>query len=314
MNRGLTGALSTSVVAALLAACGSPPPSLAPGAQFGSTESTSSAREMHDSKDKALLYISLANQNQIDIVTYPKGKLVASIPGIEGPEGLCSDAKGNVFVPSPDSGQIFEYAHGGTSPIATLSDSGNEPVDCSIDPFSGNLAVANFGLGSVGNVAIYEAATGGPTFYADPDLVHYEACAYDSSGNLFVVGYGGTASFGELPRSSVTFQNFTLPFPNPRGIKWDGTYLAIESLSATAPSIERISISGSSVELVQTVPISWKKKKKGFALMYFALNHKTLVGPFSSEVGLWPYPAGGNAQKVFRGYRSVQGVAISDAP
>lgn len=163
-------------------------------------------------------------------------------------------------------------------------------------------------------MAIYTGATGSPTFYANPEFVNYYSCAYDNLGNLFVVGSGRSETFAELPRGSATFTNFTLPFPYPWGIKWDGIYLAIESESATETKIERVSISGSNVKVVQTVPLSWEKKEKGFALFYFALTHRTLVGPFKNEVGIWAYPRGGNAEKVFRGYPRVQGVTISDAP
>jgi hypothetical protein len=44
------------------------------------------------------------------------------------PFGECSDSAGDVFVAayansSMNSSTIYEYAHGGTSPVATLSDS-----------------------------------------------------------------------------------------------------------------------------------------------------------------------------------------------
>ena len=40
--------------------------------------------------------------------------------------------------------QMVEYAHGGTSSIATLGDPSEYPEGCAVDPATGNLAVANF--------------------------------------------------------------------------------------------------------------------------------------------------------------------------
>jgi len=61
--------------------------------------------------------------------------------------GLCVDAQGNVFVPtwqgeSGTRGYVYEFAHGGSTPIATLSDPGGA-FGCSVDLTTGNLAVTN---------------------------------------------------------------------------------------------------------------------------------------------------------------------------
>jgi hypothetical protein len=65
--------------------------------------------------------------------------------------GDCSNRTGDVFV--PNNTEVFEYAHGGTSPIATLSLPGNSGAACSIDPSTGNLAVVF--SGSDADVAIF---------------------------------------------------------------------------------------------------------------------------------------------------------------
>ena len=65
------------------------------------------------------------------------------------PYGECVDKAGDVFVAdfggNTGTPAILEYAHGGTKPIATLSDPGYYPESCSIDPTTGNLAVTNDG-------------------------------------------------------------------------------------------------------------------------------------------------------------------------
>lgn len=92
MNRGSCQALCMGMAAALLAACHAPYYSLTP---LGQPElpAPSAAGSLPNVKKTALLYISVYDQNEIDIVTYPKGKPIASIAGISGVEGLCSDAR-----------------------------------------------------------------------------------------------------------------------------------------------------------------------------------------------------------------------------
>jgi hypothetical protein len=52
-----------------------------------------------------------------------------------------------VFITDTSTSQILEFAHGGTTPINTLSDYDYQPVSCAVDPKSGNLAVTSGGLG-----------------------------------------------------------------------------------------------------------------------------------------------------------------------
>lgn len=51
------------------------------------------------------------------------------------PMGLCSDVSGKVWIVSDSASPvIIEYAHGGTTPIATLSDPDGQPEGCAVDP------------------------------------------------------------------------------------------------------------------------------------------------------------------------------------
>jgi hypothetical protein len=75
----------------------------------------------------------------INIFTYPGGQQVGSI-GL-GAAGECADAKGNVWISNPVGGQLLEYAHGGTSPINTLTLIDQLVISCSVDPATGAIAV-----------------------------------------------------------------------------------------------------------------------------------------------------------------------------
>ena len=165
--------------------------------------------------------------------------------------GICSDAHGNVFITSqnPDNvGYIYEYAHGGTQPIATLDDSkGYYPLDCASDPTTGNLAIVDESIGyEKGGVAIYQNAQGSPTRYTDPNITHYENCGYDDKGNLFIVGQSSSNNaLDELPAGSSTFTHITL---NKNitlfgSVQWDGKHVTVQNQENG--TIYRIAVSGS---------------------------------------------------------------------
>ncbi len=136
-------ALVSCATAALLAGCAGGPFDTAPTAPpFDSARSTRSAQDDKSVKGD-LLYVTDTITNDLYVFSYPKGKLVQTIPYLAEPAGECVDASGNVFVANTGGNDILEFAHGGTSAIATLQDPGFFPIGCAIDPGSGNLAVAN---------------------------------------------------------------------------------------------------------------------------------------------------------------------------
>ncbi len=121
-----------------------------------------------------LLYVSSPHLGNVYVYNYSKGKLVGTLTGLFEPLGECVDKSGNVFVvtqvSTPSSGSnVYEYAHGGSSPITVLSEPGYAE-GCAIDPKTGNLAVANIDDANnpyynAGDVAIYTSAQGDPTMY-----------------------------------------------------------------------------------------------------------------------------------------------------
>jgi hypothetical protein len=134
------------------------------------------------------------------VLSYPDGLLVGSIVISGEVEGACSDANGDVFI--ANDAQVFEYAHGGTYPIATLRLPGDHAYGCAIDSKTGNLAVVFAGTGA--NVAIFTDAEGTPALYNSHISSIY--CGYDSKGNLFVSGYNGAQdAIAELQYGSGDF-------------------------------------------------------------------------------------------------------------
>jgi hypothetical protein len=190
-----------------------------------------------------LAYISDGESSSVNIYSFPQGKLVGELTGFNPPpSGLCSDSKGNVFVPEQVKSDILEFAHGATTPSATLSDANEAPVGCAVDPTTGTLAVANVTSSALqaGGVSLYANASGSPVVVSDPSMQLVYTCGYDNKGNLFADGLttfpsgGGVFQFAELPSGETSFTNISLKkkIVIPGAVQWDGTYLTVGDAAA----------------------------------------------------------------------------------
>ncbi len=183
-------------------------------------------------KQKPLIYVSSPLTNDVYAYAYATHQLMGTLTGFTTPYGLCVDTTGDIWVANDGASQLVEYAHGGSNPIATLSDSNEYPEGCAVDSSTGNLAVANFSSKSgSGNVAIYVGAKGTPKTYTDSNIVNYRFCGYDTKGNLFVDGANGSSAFvlAELPKGGSTFTNIPIEqtIEWPGGVQWDGKHVAV---------------------------------------------------------------------------------------
>lgn len=181
-------ALSISVAAALLAGCGGAASSLAVPAgnvPANAARNTSSAAYIYATD------FDTASHAVLVVLTYPGGTRVGQTD-VNKAMGECVDSAGHVFVTGGSADQIYEYADGGLTPIATLKDPNGAAYACSVDPKTGNLAVANGNYDDPSGVEIYKQAKGKPSFTAASGYSLMN-CAYDPAGNLYV-----TASWGNL--------------------------------------------------------------------------------------------------------------------
>lgn len=271
-----------------------------------------------------LMYVADTKDNVVDVYTYPAGKPAGTLTGFVGLAFVCADTAGNVFVPSYGLSEIFEYAHGGTQPIATLKDSRATPYSCSVDPKTGDLAVANFSTegGASGNVVIYRHAKGKPQTYQLEDIEREYFCAYDDKGDLFVesnsaAGSGGYFGLEELRKGARLFGPITLQnvpaYPN--GLQWDGTYLAVGTGTLVGPSsgdtyVYHMQISNFIAKTVGTTQLAEHGPTGNFFI-----DGSTIVvsgGSQQSGVGFFNYPDGGAPAKMLT-ETSPYGVVVSAA-
>jgi hypothetical protein len=275
-------------IVALLAGCA--------GLNSGPQSTSQGALVSPQAKGSELLYTGQSN-GDVSIFTL-NGTKVAEITGVEA-GGLCSDSNGNVFVVQAQG--VTEYAHGGTTPIATLSLSGNTMSGCAVDPKTGNLAVA--GINSSGAmIAVFANAQGSPTVYQTSAFREFSWCAYDGSGNLFVNGSGlaelssGSSSITALSPSESL---------NPDGpIQWDGKYVVVGNPKSgghpnSGPnSLYQMTISGTKATVVNTIELSGgtgAKRNQNDASAQFWIQGKKIAAPRDTNgpIALWRYPGGG---------------------
>ncbi|HEX3457300.1 MAG TPA: hypothetical protein VHR97_05040 [Candidatus Baltobacteraceae bacterium] len=324
--------LGTLVSAALLASCSGAGTSLAPQAPLGvAPSSTKAMGSAHSRFNNAgswvspnaasgdLLYVSDA-RGSVYMYTYPAGKLVGLIRGFHSPAGLCSDAKGNVFVVNTNDLDVLEFKHGGTKSIQELNDFGHYPVGCAVDPKSGDVAVANYAstlsLGP-GSVSIFHGGHGIPSSYQNQAFNAFFFCGYDDKGNLFVDGadYGSyNTKFAELSYGSSNLNNVTLDqtIGYPGGVMWDGKYLAVQDTYTRR--VYRFKMAGSKGTSIGSV--NFKGNNTGL-LTQFWLDGSSILMPFGTlpravrKVGYWPYPKGGPVSQSYGVKNSDELVGIT---
>jgi hypothetical protein len=285
-----------------------------------------------EARNDDLLYISDLEAQVVDIYTYKHHhQLVGELTGFFNPEGLCVDNTGNVYVTNDTSEgvhQITEYAHGSTTPLRNIIDYNGRANGCSVDPKTGNLAVADFWgpTERIGNVEVYPRASGTPTTYSNPNIYYYYYCAYDGEGNLFVDGEteGSVFGLGELAKrgNTLAFINVDETIYLPGGVQWDGKYLAVGDQVAVkhgfTSTIYQFSISGSVAKTVNTMVLTGSSQVSQFWLPRVDRGPKhrdatQLIGPNQdgADTLIWDYPDGVNPIKTISGESDPIGATVS---
>lgn len=300
----------TCIALTSLAACGG-------GVPTASTPAPASVRP--DKSATSLLYVGDLGDSQVDVLSYPQGKPQFTITGFTTVNGLCTDAKGDVWVSDGHDGKLFEYAYGSKKAIRTLADPGFYTQGCAVDPHSGDLAVAIAPMNSnPGGIAVFKHAKGKPDNITGVISYFPSYCAYDDSGNLFFDGNGesGMFFFAELAKGSQSVRRISLPqqIEVAGGVQWDGKNVVVDDQGAgyKGSTLYEFSISGTSATETGTTPLDGSADVIGFAL-----DGKRVIGPNigqSPNVMYWPYPAGGSATKTLTGFTEPVGVTVDKKP
>ncbi|MGA7202344.1 MAG: hypothetical protein WBX26_10975 [Candidatus Cybelea sp.] len=280
-------------------------------------------------KAPRLLFISDINTDDVYIFTMPAMKLQGTLTGFDGPQGMCSDRSGNIWVNNTKSAVIQQYSRNGKL-LKTIDDSGYYPIGCAVNKKNGDLAVTNIRTtsGEPGNVTVYSNGSD-PRTLANPDQTEYYFPAYDTKGNLYVNGRGGSSNgimisecrSGSSSCSTLTVLGVTLNVPG--GLNWNK---ATGELVVDDPKCNNLwgsclysmSISGATATLAKTTSLHdatgggcdvdqgvFAPKDKYFAGGCIA------QGSDPAAVARWKFPAGSNPTHTSASVGYPVGAAIS---
>jgi hypothetical protein len=212
---------------------------LAVGSLYASAQPDHQSSWMRpQAKHQRLLYISDVGTDDVNVYAFDTGALVGQLTGFNEPQGMCSDSKGHVYVTNTMASDVLVYAHAGTTPIETLNDSDEYPVDCAVNPNS-QLSVANIMTtsGGTGSVSIFV----GTTYYgsiSSTDFSHVDSIAFQPPrGDNFVTGSSPSnrVRFGSFSYADLKLHPVKPPTKSAGFVRFSGIhkYMAVGDQSGT---------------------------------------------------------------------------------
>jgi hypothetical protein len=280
-----------------------------PGGQGSSESGHGFVNSAALAKQPTTIAISEGN-NTVDIYD-PAGNQLAQLTGFNGPSGLASDIKGDLYVADYYNQRVQIYSAGFQSPPTTLpSEPGYGPVG--VDSFNNGQIVALCANSIQGIGSNIEFFTDGKltNTVSSPFVPLIFSCAFDAVGNLFVgmLGPQFLARVGEIVGGAhgtkLSFLTTSNKLYDPTGIQvtTDG-HIAVGDSSGCCKSGGYFS---SNVVFTYNPPVGGslgspvsKTVLKGIHVpVQFTFTKDMasfyLVDPFNAEVKQFAYPAGGN--------------------
>jgi hypothetical protein len=321
-------ALSVSALAMLISGCGGSQPqagAIPQSRQLSVHTGLHGSWMLPEARRDNLIYADDTNAGKVYVLSYPGGKLVGTIGGLDEPQGECVDTSGDVWIANSSNNSLVEYAHGGTSPIGALQEGANaEPLSCAIDPTTGNLAVVNR---YPTTVAVFANAAGSPTTYELNGFAYWASCAYDASGDLFANDWANDRAIAELPRGSNAMHAIQLKHHFYSGsIQWDGSHVTLHVVPQRhrggATKIVQLQIKNSVGSIVGTTLLDDRSDEQAVLVAQFFIVNGAIIGPDrrGGKVGprgwsldFWKYPNGGHPTRVITDMGRFNGTAISYA-
>jgi len=284
-------------------------------------------RKMHqlhgkiDARTKTF-WISDSGDNQVVVFSYPSGTAMGALApppeGFSEPQGMCSDKNGNVFIANTENSKIDEYAPNGTFTQA-LSDPGEFPAGCAVDPVSGTLAVSNIISTSdnAGGISLYANASGSPQQLTDPNMFEVFFIGYlGKTGNLYYSGFNNSfyaaissyigGNFALLPITGAT-----IGFPGTVSNSFKTKTLAIgDQDTFYGPTFYQVDATGNvSGSTVLACPSG------DCDVVQATAKGNKIVAPDAGSLNATvnPYPAGGDALVTVTGFGQPIGSAVSSS-
>lgn len=238
----------------------------------------------------------------VNVYAFDGHEIVGQLSGFKKPHGMCSDSHGNVYITNTQASNILEYAHGGTKPIQTFSDPGENPVDCDIARFD-DLIVANESSTSGG--------PGGLSYFEGTRLV--QNVSFPRLPKVLSIGYLPAVGFNFLTginanggpqyaKVRFAFNLLPTPFASPGAIRYSGIGKDMAVGDQTG-----------AVYLVHGTTLSKTIELNGLcAAGQFSITKKFIFvpDPCGGRVLIYPFPSGGTAFYMIGGQSEPVGTAI----
>jgi hypothetical protein len=293
----------TSLVAA--AGCSGTQPSL-PQALGNAAISVQAAQSWVDpaAKSGALLYVT--GGEDVDVFQWPTLQTAGVLTGFQQTTGACVDATGDVWVADAYAQKLYEYAHGGTTPIATLDDSASFPNGCTVNKRNGDLAVGNEYNNDVGkgSITVYKHAAGQGTIYYDSGLDDVFSLDYGPKGNIFLDGWTGyafgMASFANRQFNPITISGATIGYPG--GVQYWQNTLTVADAGSTVTHTTIYQITDVGKVLGQAT------LGQAYQSYQYEIRHGRVICACYEDknVQLYAYPAGGTPARTLSKLKGVQ--------
>jgi hypothetical protein len=267
-----------------------------------------------------LIYVSDSSTYDVYVFLANRDKLVGTLTNQNNPAGLCADKRGDVYVTQLYGHQIVEYAHRGTKPLKTLSDPGYEPGACSVDPLTGNLAVANIvsdGFAQ-GNLLVYPNATGTPITYSPPggtsgSWFSVNSVGYDDASNVYLAGSCDSAfCAGVLPKGAATTENVTLNGGSPKSpgtVQWNDYEEAMTFDDQSDGTLYNYKFSGTSGGEVGTVTLPGSAEVDGLWIFSHCSHARVcrnyVIAPQQNGADVFLYSYAGEQAGLFKTFTGL---------
>jgi len=273
----------------------------------------------------ALIYVSDESHGVVSAYNAKTGTQVEQLTGFSEPEGMTTDSRANLYVADFNMAKVFVFPPAQTSPSLTLAVPNQYPNDVAVSNL-GEIAVTSVAPGGASggpsNVNFYKKGSTSPyASISTPFVQEMLGCAYDTNGNLYVVGIGsagdpsGGANVVEVTGSGkkkVVKNLFNTDIVSPGSIQVapNGDYLVLDTAADAVLEFEP-----SSNVLVGATRIAGASAARWFALEKDGRSLWLLNDIVSGSGAMrYAYPKGGSPKQTVATSNTSYGIALTPAP